>query len=231
MPPTVQLQPDLGRRPHQPVAEAYCAGPHPISRFLHVTDPFTRHRFLIDMGAEVSVLPATSADRRHPSQLEHTLRAVNGSSIAAFGTESLTVSLGLPRRFQFVFVIADIEQPIIGADFLYHHRLTVDLRARWIMDSVTELSSPATIAHVSTYVSFYQSNHCSRLCQEHSLFFSRPHPTLFCHPACQAHRRASPCLPSTPSSITFRQEVLAYTPVLVIWRLTALPLPKRNLNT
>ena len=44
----------------------------------------------------------------------------------------------------------------------------------------------------SFYVSFYQSNVCSRLCQEHSLFFSRPHPTLFCHPACQAHRRASP---------------------------------------
>ena len=124
--------------------------PHPVSRLLHVTDPLTRHRFLIDTGAEVSVLPATSADRRHPSQPEHTLRAVNGSSIASFGTRSLTVSLGLRRRFQFVFVV---EQPIIGADFLHHHRLTVDLRARRIMDSVTQLSSPATIAHVSRLTS------------------------------------------------------------------------------
>ena len=153
MPPTVQLQPALGKRPRQPVAAAYCAGPHPVSRLLHVTDPLTRHRFLIDTGAEVSVLPATSADRRRPSQPEHTLRAVNGSSIASFGTRSLTVSLGLRRRFQFVFVIADVEQPIIGADFLHHHRLTVDLRARRITDSVTQLSSPATIAHVSHFTS------------------------------------------------------------------------------
>ena len=88
MPPTVQLQPALGKRPHQPVAAAYCAGPHPVSRLLHVTDPLTRHRFLIDTGAEVSVLPATSADHRRPSQPEHTLGAVNGSSIASFGTRS-----------------------------------------------------------------------------------------------------------------------------------------------
>ena len=107
MPPTVQLQPALGKRPRQPLAAAYCAGPHPVSRLLHVTDPLTRHRFLIDTGAEVSVLPATSADRRRPSQPEHTLRAVNDSSIASFGTRSLTVSLGLRRRFQFVFVIAE----------------------------------------------------------------------------------------------------------------------------
>ena len=153
MPPTVQLQPALGKRPRQPVAAAYCAGPHPVSRLLYVTDPLTRHRFLIDTGAKVSVVPATFADRRRPSQPEHTLRAVNGSSIASFGTRSLTVSLGLRRRFQFVFVIADVEQPIIGADFLHHHRLTVDLRARRIMDSVTQLSSPATIAHVSQFTS------------------------------------------------------------------------------
>ena len=51
MPPTVQLQPALGKRPRQPVAAANCAGPHPISRLLHVTDPLTRHRFLIDTGA------------------------------------------------------------------------------------------------------------------------------------------------------------------------------------
>ena len=61
--------------------------------------PLTRHRFLIDTGAEVSVLPATSADRRRPSQLEITLRAINGSSIASFGTRSLTVSLDCDAGF------------------------------------------------------------------------------------------------------------------------------------
>ena len=122
--------------------------PH-ISRLLHIKDPLTHHRFLVDTGAEVSVLPATSADRRHPPLPDRSLSAVNGSSIATYGTRSLTVSLGLRRRFCWIFVVADVQQAILGADFLHFHRLNVDMRARSLVDGVTQLSCPATIAHVS----------------------------------------------------------------------------------
>ena len=93
------LSPPVGKRPGQPVAAAYSAGPRSLSRLLHVQDPLTSHRFLVDTGAEVSVLPATSADRRRPLLPQRSLRAVNGSEIATYGTRSLTVSLGLRRRF------------------------------------------------------------------------------------------------------------------------------------
>ena len=116
---------------------------------LHIKDPLTHHRFLVDTGAEVSVLPATSADRRHPPLPERSLSAVNGSSIATYGTRSLTVSLGLRRRFRWIFVVADVQQAILGADFLHFHRLNVNMRARSLVDGVTQLSCPATIAHVS----------------------------------------------------------------------------------
>ena len=146
---SVSLHVLVGKRQRQPVAAAYSAGAPHISRLLHVKDPLTHHRFLVDTGAEVSVLPATSADRRHPPLPDRSLSAVNGSSIATYGTRSLTVSLGLRRRFRWIFVVADVQQAILGADFLHFHRLNVDMRARSLVDGVTQLSCPATIAHVS----------------------------------------------------------------------------------
>ena len=146
---SVSLHVLVGKRQRQPVAAAYSAGAPHISRLLHIKDPLTHHRFLVDTGAEVSVLPATSADRRHPPLPERSLSAVNGSSIATYGTRSLTVSLGLRRRFRWIFVVADVQQAILGADFLHFHRLNVDMRARSLVDGVTQLSCPATIAHVS----------------------------------------------------------------------------------
>ena len=146
---SVSLHVLVGKRQRQPVAAAYSAGAPHISRLLHIKDPLTHHRFLVDTGAEVSVLPATSADRRHPPLPDRSLSAVNGSSIATYGTRSLTVRLGLRRRFRWIFVVADVQQAILGADFLHFHRLNVDMRARSLVDGVTQLSCPATIAHVS----------------------------------------------------------------------------------
>ena len=48
------------------------------------------------------------------------LQAVNGSEVATYGIFSLTFNIGLRRSSSWVFVIADISQPILGADFLYN---------------------------------------------------------------------------------------------------------------
>jgi len=52
---------------------------------------------------------------------------------------SLTLDIGLRRTFRWVFVVADIPQAIIGADFLYHFGLLVDLRNDTLIDSTTQL--------------------------------------------------------------------------------------------
>ncbi|ROT82930.1 Gag-Pol polyprotein [Penaeus vannamei] len=67
-------------------------------------------------------------DKRLPSS--RTLEAANTSPINTYGERSRTLSLeGEPaQRFHWIFLVADVPQPIIGADFLAHYGLTVDLQ-------------------------------------------------------------------------------------------------------
>jgi len=53
----------------------------------------------------------------------------------------LTLNLSLRRPFTWRFVIADVSKPIIGADFLSHFNLVVDLKNRRLIDQVTGLST------------------------------------------------------------------------------------------
>ena len=63
----------------------------------------------------------------------------NGSTIATFGTRSLTLDLGLGRSFRWVFVIASVRHAILGADFLHHFGLSVDVRTSSLIDTLTQL--------------------------------------------------------------------------------------------
>lgn len=92
---------------------------------LYVRDASSSLRFLVDTGAEVSLLPASHRDKRFPSS--RTLEATNTSPINTYGERSRTLSLeGKPtQRFQWIFLVP---QPIIGADFLAHYGMTVDLQ-------------------------------------------------------------------------------------------------------
>ena len=113
-------------------------GPAPSRRRLFIHDRFTKHDFLVDTGAEVSVIPPSATDSRHA--VDYALQAANGSRIPTYGTRSVTVDFGLRRKFQWVFIIADVTSPIIGADFLAHFRLSVDLHGRKLLDGITSLS-------------------------------------------------------------------------------------------
>ena len=56
------------------------------------------------------------------------LQATNGSRIATYGQQSLTLDLGLRRSFPWIFTIADVEIPILGADLLTQFSLTIDMK-------------------------------------------------------------------------------------------------------
>lgn len=107
----------------------------PESRLFYVVDRVSGRRFLVDTGADVSVLPA---NRSHPQPCS-TLRAANSTSIPVFGQQSLTLNLGLRRDFTWLFHVADVSQPILGADFLTHFRLLVDVSRKRLVDSTTHL--------------------------------------------------------------------------------------------
>ena len=110
----------------------------PPSRLFFVSDRHSGLRFLVDTGAEVSVLPVSRLPRP-PPPTGRPLQAVNNSSIATFGTESLTLNLGLRRAFRWVFLIADVQHAILGADFLHHFQLLVDVTNHRLVDSLTQL--------------------------------------------------------------------------------------------
>lgn len=90
-------------------------------------DETSNMRFLIDTGADISVLPSTAADRKNNSSVFN-LIAANGTPIYTYGKKCINLSLGLRRNFPWLFTIADVSRPIIGSDFLSHYNLLVDMR-------------------------------------------------------------------------------------------------------
>ncbi|OON21531.1 hypothetical protein X801_02571, partial [Opisthorchis viverrini] len=49
--------------------------------------------------------------------------AANASPIQTYVQRTLRLNLGLGRHFSWILVIADVQNPIIGADFLTHFKL------------------------------------------------------------------------------------------------------------
>ncbi|KAI5731471.1 hypothetical protein M8J77_010485 [Diaphorina citri] len=103
--------------------------------------------FLIDTGACMSLLPPRLIDKSHIQPL--VLFAANNTQIKTYGKRLLYVDLRLRRQFPFVFTIADVTKPILGADFLQEFGLVVDVKNRCLIDPLTRCtSSGTTIASV-----------------------------------------------------------------------------------
>lgn len=105
---------------------------------LMITDQQSNRNYLIDTGADVSVIPATPQDLTN-SPYTTTLYAANGTRIKTYGEKRLTMNLGLRRQFNWRFIIADVKQPIIGADFIVKHGLLIDLKHKKLIDQQTNL--------------------------------------------------------------------------------------------
>lgn len=81
--------------------------------------------YLADSGADTSVFPATQADRAGSHQSPQ-LRAANGTRIGTYGRRNIPLKFG-GRSFLVEFLIADVAEPILGADFFAHHDLLIDI--------------------------------------------------------------------------------------------------------
>ncbi|KAK2575352.1 hypothetical protein KPH14_000825 [Odynerus spinipes] len=116
------------------------------SRLL-VADVNTGNRFLVDTGAEVSVIPPPTRQRATASRFK--LYAANGTAIDTYGDRLITVNLGLRRPFMWRFIVAKVPKAIIGADFLYRYNLLVDIRNKRLIDNTTRLSQQGRIGRTS----------------------------------------------------------------------------------
>lgn len=116
----------------EPVAEI-------THRRLHVLEKKSGVKYLVDTGAAVSVLPPNPKVRAQKTS--YLLYAANGTPINTYGEVSRTLDIGFRRPLTWTFILANVGQPIIGADFLYHHGIMVDLQGRQLIDSRTGLTS------------------------------------------------------------------------------------------
>ena len=136
----------LGKRDGQQVATATMLT-NVKSRLFFVTDKFTRKQFLVDTGAEVSVIPpGMTGPPLQPTSIAS--EAANHSKIKTYGKRSFNLNLGICRKLAWDFVVADVKFPIIGADFLRYYGLLVDVRHNTLLDATTFLSVHGTVSKV-----------------------------------------------------------------------------------
>ncbi|MBM6549306.1 reverse transcriptase domain-containing protein, partial [Streptococcus dysgalactiae] len=125
------------------MSATHTSGLPKLGRLFFVYDQRNSLQFLVDTGAEISVIPANkSATTRTPNRLQ----AANGTPIATYGEKFLTLNIALRRDFPWVFVIADVPFAILGIDFLEHFDLLVDSRRRTLIDQTTGLRRIGTIS-------------------------------------------------------------------------------------
>lgn len=107
-------------------------------------------QFLIDTGADVSVVPKGL----HSAKVKPTstkLFAANGTPIEVYGEVLLKVNLGLRREFLWTFLIANVTSGIIGADFICNFDLLIDLKRNRLIDNTTNLESAGVLARTSEF--------------------------------------------------------------------------------
>lgn len=120
------------------------------SRRILLFDRTSNTRFLIDTGSDVSIIPATNRDRAKGAS-KFDLHAANGSRIKVYDKKVVTTDLGLRRRFNWNFLVADVGMAIIGADFLAAFGIVVDLKHRRLIDGVTKLTSVGGLTEAAVH--------------------------------------------------------------------------------
>ena len=189
------------------------AGSSTTSRLFYITYHTIGTCFLVDTGADVSVIPSSAAEKRKPASM--ILQAVKKSAISICGEKSMTLDIRLRCSFRWIFIIADLPFPILGADFLAHFGLRVDVQHRTLIDTTTGLSlngiqstaiSPRPVFHFPASTPYKDllckfPNISSPCYNESSVKHSVTHqirttgPSVFCHP-----RRLAPDCPKIAKS-------------------------------
>lgn len=117
---------------------------------LFVKDPTTGYIFCVDSGSDVTAIPPTSVICEDDTQFQ--LYAANGTPIRTFGTKLCNFDLNLKRKMPWRAIVANVRTPILGADFLKHYGLLIDLKNRCLIDNKTNNKSFGEVRPVNGYV-------------------------------------------------------------------------------
>ena len=124
----------------------------PGAQVFFISDKKSGEKFLVDTGANRSLYPLAKVN--DPGPRGHDMRAANGSGIATFGRTQVSIEAD-GRRYLWPFLIADVCFPILGADFLKHYDLLVDVRWQKLYHATT--SQLAATAAADDYATLKQT--------------------------------------------------------------------------
>ena len=137
-----------GKRSGQQLEATSIAG-HTQSCLLNIIDRTSGLKFLVDTGVEVSVVPHLHTHRKTQSK-GSSLQAINNTIIPTYSICLLTLNLRLCRTFGWVFIITDISRAMIGADFLKHYGLSVDMKSHHLLDPLMQLKVQGITSSVTS---------------------------------------------------------------------------------
>ena len=115
--------------PISAIAAATTQDPRPPDRTdmrPHVKDRRSKLWIMLDSGAAISIWPRSQYPQLPPSH--SSLVAVNGSRISTFGTKDIHLDIE-GQRYTHRFVIAEVQVPILGWDFLARFKLDLCWRS------------------------------------------------------------------------------------------------------
>ena len=153
----------LKQRPPRPIAAAAT-----VSTVMYIYDKEINTRFLIDSGADLSLLPATAADRVSRGQAPP-LTAANGSAINSFTRKTIQLQLN-GKRYSADFITADVPSAILGADFLRRHKLLIDMSNRCLIDTTDGSILPCW----ATAMQYRRASAATETCKFKQLLLDRP---------------------------------------------------------
>ena len=119
------------------------------SSAFYITDAVSHLPFLVDTGASKSIFPVKGKKQR-PQDVGIRLVAANGSPITTYGWRSMRVKFD-NRLFTWKFLLADVEKPLLGADFLAHYNLLVDVKLKKLMQHKQTQVNTVTNISPSSY--------------------------------------------------------------------------------
>jgi hypothetical protein len=88
---------------------------------IYLFDAFSNRNFLVDTGASCSMVPFHSSSLPSGPRLY----SADGSPVDTWGSKELQLFFS-GHQFRYSFLLAAVDKPILGADFLAQFRLLVD---------------------------------------------------------------------------------------------------------
>ena len=136
----------------KPVTPNHTKPPDQVSSIFTVpatTDNKVLH-FLVDTGADVSILPYSLFQPSGGSETQKLVTA-NGQDIPTYGRHTIEFQFtGIQKKFKWSFILADVQRPILGSDFLAHEDITVDCKRNQISTRNHTISGSAKTCHSVT---------------------------------------------------------------------------------